>query len=225
MPAFDGEPLFPFLGHWGDDRRVSFSKQLTGLESDSGIASVTPLQRASAWGSVVSELLWTRKALVAAGMFLAGVRGRVTRFWMPSLKRDFILNGDQGAGYYVHCVASQFNGTMDELNLEHAAVLILDWSTMRWHARQLVAATAEGGGEKLQVYGPLPALSAGSVIQLMTLARLGTEDMELDMESTETARVQFHVESVPEEAVERVITSGGSDGDILDDDGLLQPDA
>jgi len=225
IPVYDDEPVFPFIGDWKTERAIECSRTCEGVTSDSGIAAVTKLQRSATWSVTVKEILFTRRAIIAALKFLKETGGRVTRFWMPSLKRDFILDGAQPAGYFLSCLPGQFHGTADQTSLEYPALMIMDLEAARWHARQLVGVTVDGdGNETLQVAGPVPALSAGAIVSLMTLARFSTEDIELDLAHTERAAVEFHVESLPEETVVKAITSGGVDGDISEEDGILQPD-
>lgn len=128
--------------------------------------------------------------------------GRLNSFWLPTWDQDLVLNGDVGSTDTGIVIKSEFYSRFFFPDQSRRFIAFIPTSGSGNVYREITAAEDNGNGtESLVLDSPtgkaFPA--ASTMVSFLTLARLGSDEVEIEWETADHAGANLELQELPRE--------------------------
>lgn len=128
--------------------------------------------------------------------------GRLNNFWLPTWDQDLVLNGDVGPTDTGIVIQSEFYSRFffPDQSRRFIAFIPVSGGANSYH--EITAAEDNGNGtESLTLDAPTGTAfpAASTIVSFLTLARLGSDDVEIEWETADHAGANLELKEVPRE--------------------------
>jgi hypothetical protein len=192
-PAFGGLSVFPLPFTWGAVGQTH--RRLLVERSTETLVSELDAMARSAQDVRGQLALETRELIARAALFFADARGRFSRFWMPTNKRDFVVAATTTASNLVEVEPTGFAddwAAQEASDYRRRFLLIRDVTNAAWYARRITnVTTLENGNERLTLNSAVANADAASHLSFLLLSRFAQDDLELAFADTDHARADI----------------------------------
>jgi hypothetical protein len=128
--------------------------------------------------------------------------GRLNSFWIPTWDQDLVLNGDVGPTDTGIVIKSEFYSRFFFPDQSRRFISFIPISGGPNVYREITAAEDNGNGtESLVLDSPTGTAfpAASTMISFLTLARLGSDDVDIEWETADFATANLELKEVPRE--------------------------
>ncbi|MFZ2641002.1 MAG: hypothetical protein WA117_08420 [Verrucomicrobiia bacterium] len=221
LAGYRGLPIFPFPFNWAKGFSTQRSQRIETVESETSIISAItaePDPRITAPGAVWLD---DRPDIARAWTLFCNRRGRQSRLWLPSGKRDLVLAAAQTATSSQLVCAPSGYVTGDYLREQRRVLLIV--ADGAWHARRVTGAEFDAyDNEVLTLESTVPALPADAVISMLLLTRFDVDDISFSFNHNSQSDWETTLTELPAEYA-ALLTGVAPANGVLADNHVLLP--
>lgn len=202
LPTFKGFPVLELAPNWISELNRTYKRSLALLDPKIGPISVIPK---GATPVVEQEFPWylaDHAAVTVFRAFLAGQFGQLRDFWIPTWDQDLVLAESVGAADPSIMITSEFYTRFffPAKARQYLAFIPTDGSGNVY--RKITAAVDNGDGtETLALETPTGKIFSKTTTQIsfLTLARLASDDSEIEWSTADLAQATLTFQEVPTE--------------------------
>jgi hypothetical protein len=202
LPTFEGFPVFQVMPNWASDLTRTYDRSLAILDPKIGPITMIPKGATSIAGQEFPWYLENHAAVTQLRAFLLGQFGQLSPFWVPTWDQDLVLARDVAAADGGILIASEFYTRFffPSKARQYLAFIPIDGSGLVFS--KITASADNGDGtESLTLAAPTGKIftAAATQISFLTLARLASDDSEIEWFSTDLAQAKLTFQEVPTE--------------------------
>lgn len=198
MTIYLGHSLLDISPNARDGVDDGLQRSLAVLDPGLGVKAVRMRNPSPALSRTI---LWTchnRAAVVELKDWLLERKGRAVPFWLPTRRRDFVL--DQAVGPSDAGISIKSLGYADLVFPVPARRHLAFLSGSTWILRSVTAATKAGGMETLTLSSPTgQALPVDALVCQLLLCRLASDENEISHLTESVAEARIPILETPQE--------------------------
>jgi hypothetical protein len=199
---FKGFPVLEQMPNWVSDLNRTYNRSIAILDPKIGPISAVPKGQTSVVEQEFPWYLANHAAVTKLRAFLLGQFGQLRDFWIPTWDQDLVLVNDVGAIDTGITIASEFYSRFlfPSKARQYLAFIPIDGSGNVY--AQVTAAADNGDGTELLTLAAATGKAfakATTQISFLTLARLASDDSEIEWFSSDLAQTSLTFQEVPTE--------------------------
>lgn len=202
LPSYKGFPVLEQMPNWVTDLNRTYNRSVAVLDPKIGPITVIPKGQTPIVEQEFPWYLESHAAVTRFRAFLLGQFGQLAPFWIPTWDQDMVLVADVGAADMGITIASEFYSRFlfPSKARRYLAFIPADGSGNVY--AKVTSAADLGDGTELLALEAAPGKvfpKATTQVSFLTLARLASDDSEIEWSTNDLAQATLKFQEVPTE--------------------------
>jgi hypothetical protein len=202
LTQYKGYDVLELMPNWATDLKRTYNRSMVTLDPKIGPITVIDKGGSAVVGQEFPWYLEDHAAVTTLRAFLLARFGQLNAFWIPTWDQDLVLAQDVGPTDAGIVIESEFYTQFFFPNKARCYLAFIPEDQSGNVYCEVTAAVDNGDGtETLTLDAPtgksFPA--ATTMISFLTLARLGSDEAEIDWMASDLAQANLQIQEVPRE--------------------------